>query len=299
MEKLPQPGDIIDVSQFEKKKNQPKRSQEEIKHGLNEAMLNCTQIINTQLQNIEGAPKKLLDQKGHIRFDCYYNLYDKDELLADKKNTKEKKRVFLGVSEEASEEEVSRAEDSARMRDGNVSEEVIFLMLNKALRDQFVVARSCDYDDFENGTDLLLVDKNTGKTICAFDETVESKVNGNVMSRMDKKMDRAKSRLKSGRGMKVKYGVTFENDKMVLGQVDKIPPLFLALDKSDLQNLLQEMDFSMDSPISPSEKNVLSNLLNKMRNQMPILEVNAHPDFSLEAVKDFIQKLEGIVGGFN
>jgi hypothetical protein len=139
-------------------------------------------------------------------------------------------------------------------------------------------------------TDLLLVDTKTGKTICAFDETVEG-----YQSRLSDKVARAKKNLIKGFGMRVKYGCTFKKNngqtEIQLQEVTNIPPLFLAIQQKDLRELLQVMDFDIDSPLSSLEKNIISSMKEKMVTQIQELELSSSGKVSYDAVRDFLAHL--------
>jgi hypothetical protein len=292
----------IDLSQFEKKKPKEKiRTQEQIIEFIDAAMVYSVPLINERAAQFENAPNPIVDSVGKINMDSYINVYGEEVVNFDTKNAHDQKRGFYQTYTKETQEKygttnedeiLKKIEKQERMRDGNISEEALFLLMNKIAGDRYMAVRSCDHDDYLNGTDLLLVDTVSGKTICAFDETVEG-----VNSRLEHKITRAKDTLTKGRGMNVKYGLSFlQNEdgvtEMSLGAVKNIPPLFLALNKDSLNELLQHMDFNIDTEMSDIEKKVMSEMVINIDSQIDTLETIAQEKVSYEAVKDFMNHLK-------
>lgn len=300
----------IDLSQFEtKKKKEVLRTPEQIMSAIDEGMIHSLPLINERAAEFENAPSPIVDGEGKINMNAYEAVYGQDVVSFDTKNAYDQKRGFYQTyTKEVQEKYGTTDEDKIlkiihsqeRMRDGNISEEALFLLMNKIAGDRYMAVRSCDHDDFLNGTDLLLIDTVTGETICAFDETVEG-----VNSRLDSKVQRAKDKLIKGRGMQVKYGISFsENDlgktEMQLGSIKNIPPLFLAINKKSLEDLLQNMDFKIDTELSQSEQDVMADLISSINSQIGDLETVSQNKVSYEAARDFMNHLKSnldFVGG--
>lgn len=292
----------IDLSQFEKKKPKEKRrTREQIIESIDSAMVHSVPLINERAAQFENAPNPIVDSVGKINMDSYINVYGEEVVNFDTKNAHDQKRGFYQTYTAETQEKygttneneiLKKIEKQERMRDGNISEEALFLLMNKIAGNRYMAVRSCDHDDYLNGTDLLLVDTVSGKTICAFDETVEG-----ANSRLEHKITRAKDTLTKGRGMNVKYGLSFlQNEdgvtEMSLGSVKNIPPLFLALNKDSLNELLQHMDFNIDTEMSDIEKKVMSEMIINIDSQIDTLETIAQEKVSYEAVKDFMNHLK-------
>lgn len=281
------PGMKVDLSKIDpvgerRRKNhrEQKRSDKEIPAALQEGLAHSIPLINEK-SRLFGGPPELVDQQGQIKMESYAHIYGAAKVAQDiRTKTIEKEGHQSGYSRQALE-----------MRDGITSEATLFLLLNKLAGDNYMVVRSSDFDDFENGTDLLLVDTRSGKTICAFDETVED-----VKSRLSKKTERARNNLQQGYGTRVKYGMKFTHDhnnnpRMELGAVRDIPPLFLALERDHLKKMLHNMDFYIDSPLSDIEKEALQNMTQKLRVQIEDFKTITDK-ISFDAAEQFIAYLE-------
>jgi hypothetical protein len=291
----------IDLSRFAKKEKKERlRSPEEILNAIDLGMDHSIPLINERASRFENSPSTIVTTEGKINMNAYESFYGSEVIEFDIKNAFDQKRGFYQTYTKETQQRygtdnerdiVAKISKEERMRDGNISEEVLFLLMNKIAGDRYMAVRSCDHDDFLNGTDLLLIDTITGETICAFDETVEG-----MNSRLDVKIQRAKDKLIKGRGMQVKYGMTFIRNQegvtqMNLGSVKNIPPLFLALNKKSLEKLLQNMDFKIDTELSQSEQQAMSEIISSIDSQIGDLETVSQKTVSFESARDFMQHL--------
>lgn len=294
-------GKIELPSDNRKEKQEAKRTSQEILEAIDKGMESSIPLINERLSNFENAPTFLINKEGSINMEAYRDTYGEETITEDYTNSRKQQHAFYQTYDSRNQQRyqitdpellLEKMKTEERMRDGNISEEALFLLMNKIAGNQFIALRSSLYDDYTHGTDLLLVDTVSGKTICAFDETVEGK-----NSRLEKKMNRAKERLHNKKGMKIKYGVRFNENSsaMELGAIENIPPLFLAIDKEDLQNLLQIMNFDINTPISEVEKKVMKGMINKIDAQISELESISEGKISYTAVRDFVEVLKSNV----
>jgi pyruvate dehydrogenase complex dehydrogenase (E1) component len=101
-------------------------------------------------------------------------------------------------------------------------------VFHRILGREFVVASASVYDDYFNGIDTVLVDKETGDVICALDEVHDEE----GRARHQKKIESIIKTAKKG-GAKIKYGITFEKDdktganKLVQKTISNIPKFYL------------------------------------------------------------------------
>ena len=288
----------IDLPSPERKKNAfEKRSSQEIIERLDVGMKQSVERINERIakHGYEGAP--LISEAGDIDMDAFEGIaYSGGDIEFDREQVIEQKRGFYNTYNPLVQEKYGTTDEIAiihakekeeRMRDGRISEEVLFVTLAKMLGDRYVPMRSSEHDDFLHGTDLLLIDTHTGKPICAFDKTVESAV-----SRKAQKIERAKKQLLKGRGMRMKYGVTINREGVKLGALDNIPPLFLAISKADLDLLKHTSDFDIDGPITKQERQVMNNLMASVGHDIRVLESSSRGSVSYDAVHDMIASLK-------
>ena len=158
----------IKVLEIENKKPKEKlRSQEQILSAVNEGMLHSVPLVNERAASFEDAPNPILDEEGRINMNVYFDVYGKKVVDFDKNNAYQQKRGFYQTYTREVQEKYGTTDENQiietikkkeRMRDGNISEEALFLLMNKIGGDRYLAVRSCEHDDFIEGTDLLLID---------------------------------------------------------------------------------------------------------------------------------------------
>ncbi len=299
----------IDLEQF-KSKNQQKQERVEraVLERIDHAMGPALDLINERLASFEGTPENFLDEKGQIRPEAYVDVFSQESIERDLMSTHEQKKSHYHTYSKAVQEryqetdqdklvELIEQDEKERLRDGNISENFMFLFLNKIAGDRYLVVRSSDFDDYENGTDLLLMDTQSGETICAFDVTTENTKDNK--SRLSHKVERALKKNKAGVGMRLKYGAHFEFDeeqdtsRMVLGALRHVPPMALNVEHDLLAKTLNTMDFALDSELGEREQELITNLLESMENQYQTFSSYGHENISYEPLKNFIEHLKG------
>lgn len=271
------------------------RSTKEILPDIESAMNHNITLVQERMSSFEGSRDNIIDAKGKINEYAFSGIYSEAAIEFDKKIAHEKKKGHYNTFESAVQEEYDtddqdkivemiENDEQKSMRDGKISEDLLFLMMNKVAGDRYIAVRNGDYDDFENGVDMMLVDTETNAVICTFDATVSG-----YSSHMDAKIMRAKERVDQGKGLYVKYGVSFDkNQKMELGPIKNIPPLFLDLPKEDLERMLHVMDFHIDSPLSRAEIEVVGGLLEKLDNQIIDLDKRAAKNINYDSSREFV-----------
>ena len=146
--------------------------------------------------------------------------------------------------------------------DSNISEMAVTAVLYKCLQDRFLVARSTTHDDYENGFDNLIIDKQSGAVVCGFDEVV------GVSGYSEKKDDKLLRKAMRG-GASVKYGATIKNGQLVRESLKNVPAFYLALSKPEISELLE--NFS-DTSITKVELSILNKFIVSLEEQMVNLE---------------------------
>ena len=169
---------------------------------------------------------------------------------------------------------------------GTVAELALTLMLDKILEERFIVARASEYDDYCNGIDNVIIDKESGALICGFDEVVDD-MQGYYSEA--KKKDKMKKISASG-GAEIKYGATFVNGELKSASFKNVPTFYLSLNSSELSRLATEL--KKESPeISDLEKKIYGRLINSLKEQA--LKLKSNEALSKEA-EEAIKSLEGI-----
>ena len=155
-------------------------------------------------------------------------------------------------------------------------------IFHKILGEKYMVVRSSTFDDYENGVDNIIVNKETGNVVCAFDEVREF-VSGHEFaqrkdedgampekSRLEKKEDKIIYKAKKG-GTKIKYGFGLSGGKLVKKQITGVPMFFISLNTEELDKLLQGMDCDSETP-NAAELEIFDKLILSLSEQVKMLK---------------------------
>lgn len=120
--------------------------------------------------------------------------------------------------------------------EGEQFELLTALMLEKFLSHRFVVLRSSPHDDIHNGVDTILMDRETGEIVCAFDE-----VGDDAKMLQDKEERSVRTNLSKG-GVRLDYGFRKNKEgKFVPASVEHLPLFHLAISSRDLREMVPSL----------------------------------------------------------
>ena len=259
-----QPGAKIDLEKFKK----PERPETFVDY-LKSRLISCSEKIN------EIYGQNFLDSEGRILASGEGAEKDNDLVLKLENDWAQEK----GMSLEAW--RVGKEKAS-----GTVAEFALTLMLDKILGGRFIVARASEYDDYCNGIDNVIIDKESGAVICGFDEVVDD-MQGYYSEA--KKKDKIKKISDSG-GAEIKYGATFIDGELKPASFENVPTFYLSLSSSELSRLAEELK-KENSGISELETKIYGRLLNSLKEQS--LKLKGNKVLSKEA-EEAIKSLEGM-----
>jgi hypothetical protein len=122
---------------------------------------------------------------------------------------------------------------------GEVLEIYKTALLNKILSQDYVIVRTSKYDDYFNGVDNIILDKNTGEVIAAIDDIADT------MSQrfITKKKNIINRNLNKG-GV-IKYGLSIDKESkeiIITKYLEGIPIIYIALDEKHLYKLVEQFD---------------------------------------------------------
>ncbi|PIY96387.1 MAG: hypothetical protein COY66_04165 [Candidatus Kerfeldbacteria bacterium CG_4_10_14_0_8_um_filter_42_10] len=183
--------------------------------------------------NKEGLPvteEARIDMKAFYRSRQNPNSpYQKEEVKKDETYVAEMERKF--------QEQRGRNYPAGQNKEGR-GEKVEMLktaVFHKMVGNQFAVMRSSRYDDIKNGVDNVVVDKETGGIICAFDEVAD-----NTGSRFKEK-EAAILDERNKNGASLKYGIIQKGEQIIESEIKNIPTLYLCLSPEDLDRGMEEL----------------------------------------------------------
>jgi hypothetical protein len=236
----------IDLEKFQEK---PRINFEKISVFLKEGLKKISSEVNNEHQGFGEI----------IEDDATIKILGPDRDLHEKVVREKEAAWASSMSCSVSEWKKKKEKDPATL-----AENFITILLHEELKDQFLVAKSSHYDDYENGVDYVLMDKKTGAVVCGLDQVLgRGKDDG-----ASKKKDKIEKIIARG-GARLEYGLTLDNNnKISRKKLSNIPAFFLALSKDDLDKAL----------LSLQKNNDLKNF--------NIDEIKANKDFS-----DFSQKI--------
>jgi outer membrane murein-binding lipoprotein Lpp len=200
-------------------------------------------------------------------------------------------------------------------RDGERLEMYTMVTLNTALQPEYIVIRSSLFDDFQNGVDHLLVNAQTGKVICAFDN-VAAAHNENEASEalrdslLAKKLARISGKNMGG-GASVKYGIQItrsDNGKSALVKrpLSGLPIFYIAITADMLHcSLLHSGYTSAKMDLQSADISFLNTIRSSLEAQVISLKhqyaaakaLKPRQDFSaqftrLEALEELLKRLK-------
>jgi hypothetical protein len=190
--------------------------------------------------------------------------------INDPEKRKNRARAY-GLSEDADEKAILQAYRRHKETSlPNQLEMAITILLHKRFGDRYVVVRASKYDDYFNGIDNVLVNKETGDVICAFDEV-----------RMDErsyrdahKKERSRKKASQG-GASLKYGFRIRNGAVLKQTIQSIPIFCLGLDSQDCSDLINNISYADKAnnptlrvqPLNDTEERILQRLLDSISEQ--------------------------------
>ena len=241
------PGLKIDLNKFKK----PERPETFVDY-LKSRLARRSEKIN------EIYSKNFLDSEGRILVSGEEAEKDNNLVLKLENNWAEEK----GMNIEAWRNGKEKAS-------GSVAELALTLMLDKILGERFIVARASEYDDYCNGIDNVIIDKESGAVICGFDEVVDDMQGYYSEAKKKEKM----KKISASGGAEIKYGATFIDGELKLASFENVPTFYLSLSSSELSRLAAEL--KKENPeVSDLENKIYGRLLKSLKEQALKLKGN-------------------------
>ncbi len=293
---------------IEKKKNSFEK--------LTELMQRMSVEINAMVEKAYGM-SQLVNEDGRINMDNFSaiengGIYEQDIIDDHKKSVYDALRAHSGSFEKVIQERylkvydieteegiIAHYKEEQSKRLSNQAEMAITALLHKILKDRFLVVRSSEIDDYFHGMDNVILDKETGALVCAFDEVLE---NPSDSEKVSPKIQKVQNILSKG-GAEVSYGIALTDEKkLVRSHVRHIPVFHLNLKKADLMILTENLGDNFDGAVSNQERKIFTQLVDSIEEQKNRAELTALPNHlarkfsemnpSLYAMKEYCEKNE-------
>jgi hypothetical protein len=239
---------------------------------------------------------ELLDDSGRIKMGNYVipdapeeNFYNPAAVAADQR--------FIADREKSWSEKEGLSLEAWRSKQEKRPSAALELMLSavfyKFLKGDFVIARTAPFDDYYNhgsqkGIDHLIVNRQTGKAFCAFDDAEVKPTDPRSTEKQFKMIAAAKSG-----GAFVRYGVTFKpgqegKQELVRKPLSHLPVFCLGVSQEEGDQLLKGMSYDPDE-ISPVEAKIFLKLLDSLEAQAETLKKQT------ELSENFLKNLESFL----
>lgn len=217
--------------------------------------------------------KNLLNPDGTVRIEEYEKSkggpYTEFNIQFNKEETERLEQKFAdkeGVS-------IKIWHKNKQESKGNKVEALTMILLNRILKEKFLVMRSASIDDYKFGVDYIIVNPETGEAICAFDGVAENDSNKDENKKFENskaKDSKTRAITESVGGAFVQYGLQMKNGKLQRGNVESLPIFYLSLKDEDYKSLaenLPNLNIDINAPISQNEKDVFSGFVMSLDKQ--------------------------------
>jgi len=181
----------------------------------------------------EGVP---VNEKARIDINKFEGVYSKQSIESDRAWIKDLKGRWERSAAAESHWSWAFPKEKA-IRDipmGDVFEMLTTSILYKNLRKDFIVTRTSEYDDARNKVDNIILERETGNIVCAFDE-----IGVASGERFEEKRNKVLERNWQRGGADLKYGISLEKKlgrmELKKGAVYQIPLFTLLFPKKKLK----------------------------------------------------------------
>lgn len=222
----------------------------------------------------EYGKQNLIKTDGSVSMDAFMldngGIYSKEEIEEDKATIRKRELSFAKChSEDPTSQDrcLNRWREDKMRRNGTQTEIMVTILLNKVLGDDFLVMRTASYDDYEAGTDFIIVNKKTGKTICALDSLLEDnrELSEGALPLTIKKADKTLAIVESG-GADLKYGIKIKNKEMILTPLKNMPVFYFDLSDKQYKKL-SENNPSEENTVTKTELSIFYSFITSLQDQ--------------------------------
>lgn len=285
---------------LETKQSAPEKKEQLTSHEkLKTVISRISEEVNSEMKEKYGLTG-LVNESLHIEtnFFSFENggIYSANEIQEDKDTVDaldrynsgaddEKIRKFHGVA--TPEEMIAKHREKKEVSKSNQAEMVITALMHKVLKERFIIVRSSIFDDYKHGMDNLILDKETGAVICAFDEVLE---NQSDKQRAPVKIEKIKKKTLSG-GTEAKYGISLKEGNITRDRVRNIPVFYLTLESKDLNELTNDLFYNHNGDLTFAEERLFSHLVNSIKEQKKMLETLNLPQVMKRKLESFEKSL--------
>lgn len=267
-------------------KKRPEREHEETKNEkldrlLTKMALDVNQKLKEYLTDTKGNPT-FVDETCRLNQNAFRRksggMYSSDDLNRHAEEVGQRQREFAleafcpgehNPTDNEVNDYLEKWREWNKYKGGDGVEKLSTILLHKILGEDYAVLRTCEYDDYVNSVDQLVVNLETGEVVCAFDEVLDE-VEGN---RYRNKVNRAKRRLKKDGGMSVAYGFAVDDNGNGLKRaaLRGVPAVCLSTNKRSFHTLMRKLT-DCEGSLNSAEVGFLDHMINQVRTQLEELK---------------------------
>lgn len=264
----------IDLSKFEKKRD--------LFLNLSKKIGLLSLKLNREIKN-KYQFNDLINSDGSVSMEAFSNkkggIYEENEIENDNIEIKKIKSRFIKLEKESvrnfyknkyglvKDEDILKKWDENRdNQKSSKVEKLITILLNKAMGNRFIIVRTATIDDYVNGVDYLIVDKQTGNVVGAFDGLAEND-NTSKTTYVESKEEKVNKIINKG-GASIKYGFIIKDDKLEMKSLKNLPIFYLSLNDDSYKKLGERIDDKLDREMKEDEKNIFSDLISSLKTQI-------------------------------
>lgn len=237
----------------------PKNSAENVEQL--EGMKRLTAYLETMAKAMraEDIPVK---NDCRIDIDAFENLHSPKDLAIEKQR-------LLRIQKELAEK------DANQENFGEKLEMLKTAIFNKFLGQKFIVARTNLADDIDRGVDNVILERQTGNVVCAFDEVADivgKTYQDKAAKILEKNVESAGASLKYG------LGIDEKTKKVIPQSIRNVPIFYLALPGQYVKNAIQQFEPEIKSE---QESKLLSYFFSSLQTQIKALDLrmlSVHPE---------------------
>ena len=249
-----------------------------------------TKEISDELKK-EGVPTT---EDGRINMASFDKVYSSQSLKKDQKLVEEYEKEWYP---NFSKQEIKKAKLKS---DGEKLEILETWILNKFLKQDFIIIRTSPYDDIKNSIDIVILEKKTNGLICGLDATGEFS-----KTKLEEKEKKILENIKSKKGGILKYGLKIEKDKpqteisvqgkqdktkLVLGEITNIPVFYLGLPKRHIEQGIKKITPAWHKK-SDCENKLFKYFISSINIQIQSLKLNPRLNSILKERIDNFEKI--------
>jgi len=229
----------------------------------------CLAEISRELQQ-EGLP---VTEEGRVRLGAFAGTaFHTEEKISED-----------GAKVEKCEERWRTSETGTGW--GEIFEILKTILFHEFLNESFVVVRASRFDDIKNGIDNIILDKETGSIVCAFDEVSALP--------HDRRSDEKTWKILSGnrRGTSLKYSLVLKDGEIVPGpELRDIPIFCLDLPCEEVRRLFYGFKVLKEGALPAGSFSIFQGLIESITRQARTLKKANISEKIRAKIEEFIEK---------